>query len=268
MKMLYPVFVSFALFSSCKKSSQCGSDVGALLPMEGGYNFRDMGGIQTMNGKQIQCGKLLRSDDLAHLTEVDLQYLAAIPLISIVDFRYEDEVVAAPDKKPASLQNYYAYSINPGNLQASTIQSLGEITTEKVSLFMENMYISIVSDSVHVQTYKQFFALLQDESKLPLLFHCSAGKDRTGLAAAFFLSALGVDEETIMTNYVASNKHLEGKYDEYINKNAALKPFFEVHPTYLKTAFKTIDEKYGSMEQFLEKELNIDRAKLQAIYLN
>ena len=265
-KMLYPVFVSFALFSSCKNQSQTPS-AGGLLPIEGGYNFREMGGIITKDGKQIKCGKLLRSDELAHLTDADLQYFSSFPLISIVDFRTEEEVAAAPDKRPVSLQNYYAYSINPGNIQSSTLESLGEITTEKVILFMENMYISLISDSIHIATYRQFFALLQDESQLPLIFHCSAGKDRTGLAAAFFFSALGVDEETIMTNYIASNKYLEGKYDKYIEKNVAIKPFFEVHPSYLKAAFKTIDEKYGSMEQFLVKELKIDIDKMKKMYL-
>ena len=265
--MLYPVFVSFALFSSCKNQSQESSEPGRLLPVEGGYNFREMGGIKTKDGKLIQYGKLIRSDELAYLTDADLQYLSSFPLISIVDFRTEEEVAAAPDKRPASLQNYYAYSINPGNIQSSTLKSFGEVTGEQVILFMENMYISLVSDSAHIAIYRQFFALLQDESQLPLIFHCSAGKDRTGLAAAFFLTVLGVDEETIMANYIASNKYLEGKYDEYVNKNTALRPFFEVHPSYLKAAFKTIDEKYGSMEQFLVKELEIDIDKMKKIYL-
>lgn len=238
------------------------------LPMTGGYNFRDMGGYENAEGKHVKWGKIFRSDDLHNLTDADLEYLAAIPLTSIVDFRSQEEVKAAADRNPSSVKTNYPYSINPGNLLDTAKLDLNNITTEQADQFMMDMNVLLVTDSVCVNRYKEFFALLQNDKDVPLMFHCSAGKDRTGMAAALFLSALGVDEQTIMKDYLASNIYLANKYDSLKSENPALKSMFEVKPQFLQAGLDRIKKDHGSVENYLTKVLHVDIEKMKEKYLD
>jgi len=235
------------------------------LPMEGGYNFRDLGGIRTENGKYIKWGKILRSDDLHNLTEADLNYLSSIPLISIVDFRSEQEMQMAPDKVPASAAKDYAYSINPGNLMAAL--DMENASTASMDTAMMQMNVLMVTDTASIDQYRKFFELLQNENDVPLMFHCSAGKDRTGMGAALVLFALGVDEKTIMDNYLESNKYLGDKYAKYIEQYPDLEPLFRVKPEFLKAGIQQIRNEHGSVENYLKDVLKVDIDKMREMYL-
>lgn len=235
------------------------------LPMTGGYNFRDLGGFKTTEGRYVKWGKIIRSDDLYHLTEADLTYLASLPLISVVDFRAESEVNLAPDKLPASTTGHYDYSISPGNLTSS--MDLSTLSSNKGDSVMMEINVLLVSDSANIKRYKDYFALLQNEKDVPLLFHCSAGKDRTGMAAALTLFALGVDEETIMNDYLSSNIYLGDKYREYIAKYPALRSLFEVKSEYIQAGIKWMKQEYGTVENYLKKVLNVDISKMKEMYL-
>lgn len=237
------------------------------LPMAGGYNYRDLGGYKTTDGKYIKWGKFFRSDDLHNLTNLDLQYLSSIPLISIVDFRSEQEMVSAPDKNPSSVKTNYAYSISPGNLMTAVASDISKLTTEYADTLMMQMNELLVTDPACVDQYRKFFALLQDEDNIPLMFHCSAGKDRTGMGAALILSALGVDEQTIIEDYLSSNIYLADKYAKYKSENPALAPLFEVKSQFLQAGLNRIKKDYGSIEQFLTKVLNVDIQKMREMYL-
>lgn len=235
------------------------------LPMEGGYNFRDLGGIKNKDGKYIKWGKILRSDDLHNLTDSDLQYLSSIPLTSIVDFRSLEEREKAPDKIPSSVREDYPYSINPGNLMAE-IKKEG-ILPSAMDTAMMDMNILLVTDTAVISRYKEFFRLLQNENDVPLMFHCSAGKDRTGMAAALVLSALGVDEETIYKDYLLSNEYLGDKYADYIARYPHLEPLFKVKPEFLKAGIEKIKEEYGTVENYLKNVLDVDTDKMKEMYL-
>lgn len=235
------------------------------LPMEGGYNFRDLGGIKNKDGKYIKWGKILRSDDLHNLTEEDLKYLSSVPLITIVDFRSKEEMEKAPDKVPASVKEDYPYSINPGNLMAE-IEMEG-VSPAKMDSAMMKMNILLVTDTAAVNEYKKFFSLLQNENDVPLMFHCSAGKDRTGMGAALILSALGVDEETIYNNYLESNEYLGDKYAPYIAKYPDLEPLFRVKKEFLRAGIEKIKEDHGSVENYLKNVLDVDIDKMKEMYL-
>ncbi len=237
------------------------------LPMTGGYNFRDLGGYQTTDGKYVKWGKMLRSDDLHNLTDADLKYLASIPLTTIVDFRSKEEMDNAPDKNPSSVENNYAYSINPGNLMEAISKDLNKLTPEYAEKLMKDMNILLVTDSACIEQYRKFFDLLQNEKNTPLMFHCSAGKDRTGMGAALFLSSLGVNEKTILEDYMLSNKYLANKYAKYKADNPALTPLFEVKPDFLQAGLEQIKKDHGSIENYLIKVLNVDLDKMRSIYL-
>jgi len=235
------------------------------LPMEGGHNFRDLGGYITKDGRSVKWGKIFRSDELSTLTDADLKYLSSIPIISIVDFRSTEEIQKAPDKIPASVQVDYAYSITPGNLTAVT--DLSSLMSMDMDSLMQNINILLISDTVSINRYRDFFDLLQHENDVPLLFHCTAGKDRTGMGAALVLSALGVDEQTIMEDYLLSNTYLKEKYAGYIQEYPSLEPLFTVRSSYLQAGLNEIKKKYGSIEKYLTEVLKVDIQKFRDMYL-
>jgi protein-tyrosine phosphatase len=114
--------------------------------------------------------------------------------------------------------------------------------------------------------YKAFFQLLMDEKNTPLLFHCSAGKDRTGFGAALFLASLGVDKETIIQDYLLSKKYIEEKYSGFVAKNPVLEPLMTVKREYIEAALDLIDKEYGGMGNYLSHYLEVDTLKMRKIY--
>lgn len=237
-----------------------------LLPLEGAYNFRDLGGIKTKNGKHVRWNKVFRAGDLAGLTPADLSYLQHLPLTTVVDFRTNEEVVNAPDQLP-SLTKSYHYGIAPGNLGITSISDMVDLKREEINKKMIEMNETLVSDSTIIEQYRKYFELLQDEKNTPLMFHCSAGKDRTGMAAALFLSALGVDEETIMSNYLLSNVYLGDKYAGFLADYPTLEGLFVVRPEFIQAGLNRIKADHGSIDHYLTQVLNVDLKKIQAIYL-
>ena len=238
-----------------------------ILPLEGAFNFRDVGGLKNREGKTVVLKKLYRGDDMNKLTENDLALLSAMPIRTIVDFRDTPEIKNSPDQKPASLLNYYAYSISPGNLSEFQGISISEYTSEQAEALMKMMYKGLVSEASCLDSYRRFFALLQDERNLPLIFHCTAGKDRTGLGAMLFLTAVGVEREIILEDYLISNQFLEAKYGKLKAKGAFYKSIFEINIDYMLSAIEKIETDHGSIEAFLINVLNVDIEKLKAIYL-
>lgn len=238
------------------------------LPMTGGFNFRDLGGIKTKDGKYTKWGKILRSDDLHNLTPEDLQYLQSIPVVTIVDFRSEGEIQSAPDRVPSGATDY-PYSINPGNLNdaASGMADISSLSKLNMDSIMMQINIMMVTQDESIRQYSKFIARLQDESQIPLLFHCTAGKDRTGLGAALTLFALGVDEERIMEDYLLSNQYIKEKYAQYIAMYPEMESLFGVKKEFLGAALQQIKADHGSVENFLENVLNVDIAKMRSMYL-
>lgn len=230
-----------------------------LLPLEGAYNVRDLGGYKTKDNKYTKWRTIIRSGDLKDLTEEDLKHLCEIPLRTDIDFRSKYEKETAPDKHPDSLNEYTWLSIDAGDMSDIRIKD-----TEQVPRIMEGAYRTIVSQ--FQKEFKQFFRILEDETKAPLLFHCSAGKDRTGIASALFLSALGVDKETILHDYMLSAEYLKGKYDFVIQMQPSLAPLITVYPEYLQAAFQEIDDKFGGMDNYLRHHLEVDIEKLKELY--
>ncbi|MDL2266940.1 tyrosine-protein phosphatase [Desulfovibrio sp. OttesenSCG-928-G15] len=236
------------------------------LPLSGGYNFRDMGGIRTADGKTVRWGKLVRSDSLAHLTDDDIAYLGSIPLHTIVDFRTVSEAAKAPDRNLASVKHVLHYPVLPGSLDPN-VDPEEEYSRALGDEFMEHLNRSMVTDEHIVAVYKEFFTQIQKEENLPLLFHCSAGKDRTGYAAALILFSLGVDKEIVLRDYMDSARYLEGKYDDLITRNPERKALFTVKQSYLEAAITAMEKKSGSVQRYLSEELGVDAKKMRALFL-
>lgn len=235
------------------------------LPMTGGYNYRDLGGFKTTDGKFVKWGKIFRSDDLNHLTDQDLEYLSSVPLTSIVDFRSAEEMKQAPDKIPSSVKYNYPYSITPGDLMAAL--NFESATPEQMNDMMKQLNVLLVADTASIKVYKDFFTLLQEDKELPLMFHCSAGKDRTGMGTALILFALGVDENLIIEDYLASNTYLGDKYASLLKERPTLEPVFVVKKEYIEAGFDKIKKDHGSIDNYLTNVLGVDIPKFREKYL-
>ena len=172
------------------------------LPMDEGYNFRALGGFKTKKGRYTTSGNLFRADELSNLTESDIKYLTSIPITSVIDFRAQAETRRSPDRLPPTVQFTYPIAITPGNLSTEGVQA--NLLKTNIDSHMKHMNRLLVSDPACVRSFRIFFAIVQNNLSAPLIFHCSAGKDRAGMAAALVLFALGVDEETGMEDDLAS----------------------------------------------------------------
>lgn len=234
------------------------------LPMEGAYNFRDLGGIKAADGKSVKWGKFFRSDDLMNLTDADLEYLAELSILSIIDFRTEEEVKVSPDRLHALLNTYWL-PISTGSLsKEAIIRASGALSLDKL---MKDSYLDLVSSKECINCYRKFFSVITDTKKIPVIYHCSAGKDRTGMATALLLSTLGVEEDLIVENYLESNVNLKDKYNSVIEKYPQLEPMFSVKAEYLTNAFEYLKAEYGSIEKYLKQVLGVNIAKLRKSYL-
>lgn len=228
------------------------------LPMDGGWNFRDLGGIRTADKKQVAWGRLIRTDDLQNLTVEDQSYLASIPITTIVDFRTQYEVSLGPDVPPASVRFSRHLPVEPGRLYYGEINE--SPSQDRAQEIMKAVYRELVTTPEIIALYREFFSYVQDENSLPLLFHCSAGKDRTGMAAALILLSLGVEESVIMDDYMLSARYLQGKYP-------GDSPLFSVHPAYLEAALEQMYGSYGSPLEYLTGHLGVQPEKMRALFL-
>jgi Protein tyrosine/serine phosphatase len=107
---------------------------------------------------------------------------------------------------------------------------------------------------------------LMSEENTPLLFHCSAGKDRAGFGAALFLASLGVDRKIIIDDYLLTNKYLKDKYSDIVAQMPVLKPLFEVRKEYILAAFEVIDNEYGGIDSYLTNQLGVNLKRMRELY--
>ena len=234
------------------------------VPLEGAFNCRDLGGLLTKDGRTIKKGLLFRCGDLADLTSNDISTLEKLRIHTIVDFRSPREIELKPNKKISNVQQV----VNLPTMAGDVDHIMENFEDMDLSDFLVESNQSFVRNPAYVENYKKFFALAQDAQQAPLLFHCTAGKDRTGFATAMLLYALGVDEESIFDDYLYSNTGLKDKNAKIIKVHPEYEAVLGVRKEYLQAAFDAIKEDYGSVDNFLKKALNADVAKLKSIYIN
>ncbi|SDH27700.1 protein-tyrosine phosphatase [Myroides phaeus] len=243
------------------------------LPLEGQNNFRDLGGYKTIEGKTVKWGLLFRSGQLSELTDNDLCYLSSIPLRTIVDFRTNEERDSQITRLPSSTLNDISLPISPGNLSREIVENMiykGNV--EKTIQFLTDINEQLIL--TNQEQYKAFFTILQ-KNTTPLMYNCTAGKDRTGLATALLLSALGVDNDTILADYLLTNTFVnlsidlvKDKYLFINDKQAeALMTLQTVKKEYLLKALETINQHYNSVESYLTNQLAVDIPLMKELYL-
>ncbi len=245
-----------------------------LIPMENASNFRDLGGIPTKDGRVVKWGKIYRSGKLNNLSDKDLDYFNTLGINTVIDFRDDIEVEKDKSRFPTNREVKKVRTPigdRSGNMQA---QLKKQIRKADQDTFDSEKFVADVMrqfvDTFAYQ-YQPFLDLVAEEENAPLLYHCTAGKDRTGLGTGLVLAMLGVDQEVIYDDFMMSNYYRNKQINKTLRKSSlvikqrVVQPLVEVKESYIKTAFDAIDEKYGSIDNFLEKEYGLDAEKLEVI---
>ena len=257
-----------------------------LIGITSGRNFRELGGYKTLSGKTVRMHKLLRTGNLSSLSPSDLEYLTHYGVKYVVDFRSKAEVDAQPDRIPKGAKYVYdpVFSEDLTNSSKST-NDLVDQSKEDPSFGFDHMlyaYEDMIESDTAKKAYRKFFDLLlnNDQANKSLIFHCTAGKDRTGFGALLILSALGVPLATIRQDYLLTNKvtkdyvanFIQHAKEEGSNPNTlqTLKDVQTVHPEYIDHAIKVINDNYGSINNYLRDVMKLSSADimdLRSIYL-
>jgi protein-tyrosine phosphatase len=230
------------------------------VPLEGGSNFRDLGGYATADGRTVRRNAVFRSAHLGGLTDADRAALARLGVRTIVDLRGVSEAAETPHLIEGLGCKIVAAHIEPRlneKLRAAIDQ--GTATPFVVMQYLTDHYRDYPRRCA--PGFRTLFTTLSDGKHRPLVFHCTAGKDRTGFASALLLTLLGVPWDTVLDDYLHTNVVWTGHVGRYpeldIDTRAAI---IEARRPYLEAAFEVVRADYGSPEQFAEKALGLDRA--------
>lgn len=240
------------------------------LALEGASNVRDLGGWAVAGGGRVAFGRVFRGAALTRLTDADRVTLAALGLRTVCDLRGVRERERAPSRLDGlEWVEIHSLPIEPtvgGSL--SDILATREATGEDVLALLQRAYLAYAFDCV--PRYGAMFDLiLQGEDRLPLLFHCSAGKDRTGFGAALVLAALDVPWESIVEDYLATNRLWRS--DPELARElppVVAEKLLGVHAELLENAFAAIRRESGSMDRYFETVLGLTpprRERLRAL---
>ena len=250
-----------------------------VLSLEGGRNFRDLGGYCSRYGGTVRWGQVFRSGALCGLPEQDGAVLAALGVAVVFDLRSLEERDSEPTvwtPGPGPKFRTFDY-LNADVARATNLRAALELDADAVRASMSDIYAGL--PYVHVEKYRALFADLL-AGRLPLVFHCSAGKDRTGVAAALVLTALGVSDGDIMDDYVMSDRILDGhalvegpqatdlstgfagvgRYPPHLRA-----PLLRSDPQYLKAALASIEQRDGSVDDYLRTRLGIGPDEKRAL---
>ncbi|MEU3829347.1 protein-tyrosine-phosphatase [Streptomyces sp. SID486] len=240
--------------------------------LAGVRNFRDVGGLPTVDGRRVRHGVLFRSGHLAHATEEDAAFLASLGLHTIFDFRNAaDQKLEGPDVELPGVRNLNLPLSDPADgaefwkmVRDGDLDQLRAILDDgKAAARMTASYRKIVKE--RTAEHSRVLRALADDS-VPALMHCAAGKDRAGISIAVTLLALGVEREAIVADYLESNaKHRRYKVRRSGSAESAytpevmdlLSPLFDARAEYLKAAFASIEETWGDVETYLAQGLGL-----------
>ncbi len=255
-----------------------------LIPFKGTSNFRDIGGYKTKDGRRVKWNIFYRSDELAGLKEEDIEYLKSLGIKTILDYRSKGEVNAKPDPLIEGIENLNISGMK--SLDNSDVNfDLFSLIKESKSLealgkpgeLLKKGYLEMVFEN---KAFKKLMEYIEYPDKMPIIQHCTAGKDRTGIGSALILLALGVPEETVIEDYLLTNIYRSDMNEALIKSLSNLlmdedskeifKSFMEVRREYIESALNAIKERYGTIDEYLEKEYGFNkekRARLQQNYL-
>lgn len=284
LKLATAILLLGALISCTNNSEQkqtassSSSEPGQSLGIASVPNLRDLGGYKTNDGATVVHGLVYRSNQLAPISPEDMKKFAELGLKNDYDLRTEAERTPVPDQLPPGVNNVWldvlkdASGSAPTNLLAllqNPEEGNKELGDGKIEAIFITSYREFVSLSSAKTAYHELFTSLADQNKLPALFHCTTGKDRTGWAAAALLTLLDVPKETVMKDYLRSNDYILPLYKKVIDgfvdgggEPSIPQAIFGVKVEYLEASFDEMQTKYGTIENYFSEGLGID-AKTQ-----
>lgn len=239
-----------------------------LLPLTGAINFRDMGGLETADGRRVKKGILFRAASLTGLTEEDKRYLENLQIKRVFDYRRQEEADRNPDPPIGLAINERVSVSNEENITTNMLTNEDEIKREYFRRFTVDGFTKIYSDMpIQNKSYKRLMGLVIGlQENMPLVHHCTAGRDRTGVGSMIILMTLGVPYKTVLEDYLLSNHTLADYHNELFEKAAKLfsapelarfKHSFPVREDYLQAALNAICSTYGDFDTYIKKEFGI-----------
>lgn len=255
-------------------------------------NARQLGGYVTADGRKVKDNLLIRTADISAISEETAKKLSEEYNVKyVVDFRMKYEKEAAPDAEIPGAENTWisVYELDMSDPviaeMMKKIKAAGDDYLQKSieyakTGYLANLYTYILLSETGQEGYAQFFDILINNNDGAVLWHCTHGKDRTGVAAALVLYALGVDEDTIMQDFLLTNElnkdkiaYMENELknrgcDEAVVNDALA--MAGVNGEYLKNAFDKVKEQYGSVDDYIRNQLGVsdeEREKLKEMYL-
>ncbi|MFJ4792299.1 tyrosine-protein phosphatase [Kitasatospora purpeofusca] len=226
-------------------------------------NFRDAGGYRTADGQWVRMGVVYRSGDLSKLTDQDLAKLRRLGVRTVFDLRTPGEQKTAPDRIPAG-----ATAVNANVLGVTDTGAFNVTSPQAAVRAMVDAERTMVSADSARTAYHAVLNALVERNDENVLFHCTAGKDRTGWASAALLTALGVPRETVEADYLASNTYRAAEIAATLAQlppayQAIYKPLLDVRSEYLAAGFDEVQRKFGSFDGYLKSGLGLDKRDLR-----
>lgn len=242
-------------------------------------NFRDLGGIPNKHGKQLIDKRLLRSAELSHLSPEQARQLAGrYQLGKIIDFRSAAETRERPDVSIAQARYVHIDLLAEAQQQAqASIAAFSQLdSVSKTTEYMQMLYQELALSPAAQAGYRQFFQeVLANDADKSVLFHCAAGKDRTGIAAMLMLEVLEVSRTLIYHDYLKTN-HMRSQENARLvaqaaaagadaAQQAAFDIALQVDSRYLDRFYATVEQHYAGVENYLHTVLHIDPASRQQL---
>ena len=245
---------------------------GALLAVEGTLNFRDIGGYATSDGRRLRTGVVFRSDQLSGVSDAGLGVLAAFGLRTVVDLRMPSERERQPSRLPDGVAVVLGHDSAAD--EAAQIEIMEEIKAGRVVSVSDDDVATMYTDMLHDATF-MFSTVLRTVAEAgshPVLFHCTAGKDRTGLSAALIQRLCGVPDASIERDYTLTNPYrAETRFAQLSVELAPLgidmelvRPLIGAPVTALRAALAWIDER-GGTEAYVTGHLGLGTADVTAL---
>ena len=241
-----------------------------FLDFEGIENVRDLGGLLRVDGRKTRPGLLLRSGRLENATDGDIRRLEEMGLYAVVDFRDGGEIRRSPDRTVAGAKYFHLPAL-PDLGQNFKPVDAPDYTAAEIHNDFRRIYQMLAQSTESIEAYAAFFRILLASEGRPVLWHCTQGKDRTGVGALLLLTALGIDEETIRRDYLLTNQFTQGILDGFAAMEEPPFPMdiarevFLVFEENLRLYTGALEVEYGSVMNFLELALDVGPDEIETL---
>lgn len=233
-----------------------------FIDIEGVVNVRDIGGMTTSDNRTVKMGKVYRSASLSYITPNGKEALSALQPCLICDLRSEDEIINDPDPQFEGIRHETLNMATEGD-KAKRLWLL-LFNPRKLEGLLPELYTSIILEE-NAPAIQRVMHMMLDEANYPMLIHCTAGKDRTGVIVALVLALIGVPEEIIVADYTQSN-HFYYHYEQIAHRllrrlaflrlnSANLFPILAAHPDTMRAVFRYLEMRYGGVMEYAETRL-------------